>query len=177
MSNEVSPCTCVKAGYRNPAPYPDTSGAQQNASDAAILLTSYACAVSETTAVMSYLYRSHALLAADERVSNTFEQISLVEMTHADLLASAITTLGGDPKYVCPKCGKPWTAQNVDYTNMVTQSLKRSIEEENTAIAQYREQIVRLSQPCLKALLERIILDEELHVRIFCDLLRQCGGR
>jgi len=155
------------------APYPDTSGACPNENDAAILSFDYAGRVSEMSAVTAYLFREHMMPENCDEAAKTFERIAIVEMRHLDLLGSAITTLGRCPVYAAGRdCRRmtPWNGTFVDYATGLCTMIRLAIAEERAAIAQYRAQIPYLSQVCLRSLIERIILDEELHIRILCDL-------
>ncbi len=169
---------CGAQNYAVNAPYPDTSGACPNEFDAALISCDYAGSVSELSAVTSYVFRDHMTPTGCEAVMHAFEQIAIVEMRHMNLLANTLTALGARPVYAagCSRCRQSWNANYVDYVVGVEPMLRRSIAEEEAAIAQYRAHIARISQPCIRALLERIIQDEELHIRIFNCLLERCCG-
>jgi len=177
MDQACNPCLSRPCAVN--APYPDTSNACPCESDAALLSFDYAGRVSELTAITGYLFREHMTPGTCADVAAAFEQIAVVEMCHLDLLGATIAALGACPVYAagCGQRRMPWNAAFVDYSTDLCTMLRRSIAEERDAIAQYRAHIPRLCQPCVRALIERIILDEELHVRVFCDLLARCDQR
>lgn len=49
--------------------------------------------------------------------------------------------------------------------------LRQNITAEETAILNYERTVLALHTESVKTLLERIILDEELHIKIFKELL------
>lgn len=160
------------------APYPDTRGACPNENDAALLSFDYAGCTSEMSAITAYLFREHMMPDACADLARALEHIAIAEMRHLDLLGSTIATLGGCPIYAAG-CNRrrmtPWSGTFVNYATGPCTMLRLSLAEEQAAIAQYRAHIPRISQLCVRKLIERIILDEELHARIFCELIeRHC---
>lgn len=151
-------------------PYPEIN-VTPSLSEARILMPSYGGRHSETTAVMTYVYQSYV----SKEFSDTLEAIAISEMRHHDLLGNAIVKLGGYPVI---GSGTYWNGSYVNYQTCPAEFLKANIIGEKTAIAGYERAILSLDQKDLKLLLERIILDEELHIKIFEELLTglNCGN-
>lgn len=150
-------------------PYPEPQVEKENIEYAKILLFSYAGNVSEETAVNQYMYQHFVL---DGEVSNALRNIGIVEMHHLELLAETIKLLGMDPKYQIYNLDEiiPWTADFVPYGNNLKEMLDIDIEGETMAIVNYRKSIELIDDKYIRALLERIILDEEVHLKIFHEL-------
>ena len=150
--------------YRSELPYVDVV-VDKNLGDSKVLMPSYAGASGEMTAIMTYTYQH---FVADKELATILEGISLVEMHHFDMLGKAITKLGGYPVVG----GRTyWNGSFVNYTLDPKRFLKQNIIAEETAILNYERTILNLSQDCLKMMIERIILDEEIHIKLFKDCL------
>lgn len=63
--------------------------------------------------------------------------------------------------------GKLWSPIYVNYTTYIMAMLKEDIKAEKTAIENYKYHITLIQDRHIIRLLERIILDEELHLKLF----------
>ena len=95
-------------------------------------------------------------------------------MTHLDMLADVILDLGVYPKFVSGN-GEVWNSNFVPYGVSTRNRLELAIKAEYAAITQYRDHICKIKDKDINDLLKRIILDEELHVKIFKHLLEKCN--
>ncbi len=139
------------------------------------LLHTYAGNISELTAITQYSFQSFYLNEYKD-LSNILEQISETEMRHLKILAKLILALGLTPYYVTYGCGNtpiPWNADNVDYTTDYRDMLLSNVNSEVSAIRDYNRLINETNDPNIRNILKRIIMDEERHVEIFSELLRQ----
>ena len=64
-----------------------------------------------------------------------------------------------------------WNGSFANYTLDPKKYLQQNIVGEETAILNYERTVLNLKTESVKLLLERIILDEELHIKIFKELL------
>ena len=156
--------------YKVDKPYPKVEIDSYNKYYASLLMDDYASIDSEYTAISQYVF-GH-ILAGDQEVADTFLGIGIVEMTHLDMLGDVILDLGVYPKFRSGD-GEVWNSNFVPYGNSTRERLELAIKAEYGAIAQYREHICKIKDKEIDALLERIILDEELHIKIFKKLLEQ----
>lgn len=140
-----------------------------NIRDAVLLQNDYAGCVSETTAVMTYMYQSYVIKPFDEEIATLFEKIAIQEMHHHDALGNCITALGGNP--IIASGGRYWTGKNVYYSTNLKEMLISNIESEQQAIDGYRYTIDKLNTPCIAVLLEAIIDDEKIHIQAFKEIL------
>ncbi|MEG2322114.1 MAG: manganese catalase family protein [Bacilli bacterium] len=149
-------------------PYPEIKVERTNIEEAKILLYSYAGIVSELTAINQYMYQAFTL---NNQYANTVKKIGIVEMHHLELLGETIAMLGLDPKYITYNFNNeiiPWNSNYINYSK--TDILNLNILGEQEAINNYQKTISLISDKYVKSLLERIILDEEIHIKIFKEL-------
>lgn len=157
-------------------PYPEVAVEGRNISYAALLTNDLAGQVSEMTAVTQYVYQH--MITMNERISETLMCISIVEMKHLEMIGEMIFDLGGNPEYAV-RTGRGsyfWNARYVDYDQDPKRYLKINIAGEQAAIANYRKRIEQINDQYVRAVLERIILDEKYHIDIFGDLLAELGA-
>ena len=154
--------------YKSTLPYPTVKVERKNIEYAQMLLHPYVGSISEDTATHLYLYQSFIL---DDKISETLKGIAIVEMNHLDLLARTINLLGIDPKYEINK--RPWTTQYVKYDKTLSQMMLTNIQSETLAIKNYHLLIKAIDDRYVKQLLRRIIIDEEIHLKIFNDIYNQ----
>lgn len=151
--------------YKSTLPYPALKVESKNIEYAKMLLHPYASMISKDTSTHLYLYQSFIV---DEEISETLKHIAIVEMHHLDMLARTINLLGLDPKYEVDD--HPWTAQYVKYNKNISQMMLTNIKNETLAIKNYRSLIKAIDDRYIKQLLRRIIIDEEIHLKIFNDI-------
>lgn len=161
--------------YRNPAPYPTIKVLKPNLQYAELLMDDNAGVVSEFTAIAQYLYHHYYFDEIDKELGTMLEDISIVEMYHMDLLSKTIILLGGDPQIrgSYSTQGQYWDGEFVYYGTELCQRLQKDLESEYQAIDQYRAHIRLIDDMCVKELLERIILDEQVHIKLFEKALQK----
>ena len=158
--------------YKVDKSYPKVVIESANNYYASLLLDDYANKDGEYTAISQYIF-GH-ILAGESEVADTFLGVGIVEMTHLDMLADVILDLGVYPKFVAGK-GELWDSSLVPYGISTRNRLELAIKAEYAAITQYRDHICKIKDKDINDLLKRIILDEELHVKIFKHLLEKCN--
>lgn len=154
-------------GFASDLPYPSLSALRPSLCDLSIISADYAGLTSELTAITQYVY--HQLRMKKEGltpVGQTLLSIAMVEMRHLNLLGTAILQLGGDPIFYDqrPCTCAPWSGSWVDYCGDVPAMLRSDLRLEQATIQAYLKQAKQVSQPVLAELLERIVVDERLHV-------------
>lgn len=161
------------------APYPPVKVQGPSPACARAMLANLAGTGSEMTAVAQYFYNSTVMLERYPKVSDYFHKIAVVEMHHLSIFSQLACLLGADPRLWSYGNGGPayWSPSCVPYTRDLPMLLNRAIVGENRTIAEYRKQIEELPDPFIRAILERLILDEEKHVLIFRRLTQEfCTG-
>ncbi|NLZ25670.1 MAG: rubrerythrin [Clostridiales bacterium] len=151
--------------------YPEIK-VENNLKDARLLLPSYGGDHSELTAILTYAFQSY-ITYEEKDFSKQLEMIAVVEMRHHELLGKAIYKLGG---YPIMGARNYWNGSYVNYTLDPIKFLKQNIAAEEQAILNYEKTILSVDSTDIKLLLERIILDEELHIKIFKAMITAIEG-
>lgn len=152
------------------APYPEIVGATDDPSTVAVLKNLATSRESELNAILQYGYQAVISDKTAEDIAKVIEEISIVEMTHLEMLMHAITEFGGVPKYEDSR-GVPYATTNINYTMKLREILLGNIRGEQMAIDSYTQAISRVKNESLKQLFARIIKDEELHIKAFKYIL------
>ena len=154
-------------------PFPSLAGIVPSRRQAEIISPAYAAPDSELTTILQYVYHHFYFENENmEDIASLYEQIFISEMTHLDHLGNALLKLGADPVFTKrpPIKENFFTAAYVKYSKNPKQMLIDDINSEMHAIAQYRAMLPKLDDAPLAALISRIIMDEELHLKTFKEL-------
>ncbi|MGE5628443.1 MAG: ferritin-like domain-containing protein [Solirubrobacterales bacterium] len=175
MSEHIS----KHAGYSVNLPYPEPMIEMENIQYANILLADYAGAVSEFTAVSLYVYQHFVSEGQYKDYAQLIGGIARVEMKHLELLGETIKLEGIKPMFINRACppGRPWTPLYVNYTTSIKEMILEDIQSEHKAIKNYRYHLTLIQDKYIKKLLERIILDEEYHIKLFEKEIKKYGIR
>ena len=164
--------------YTSSEPYPPIRVKGKNIYYAELLMDDYAGYISEFSAISQYIYHSIDLGKIDKDLANMYIKISEVEMHHLDILGKVITLLGGNPQYRGSQSTNfmPWNGSFVYYGVDICERLYKDLESEYCAIASYKKHIEMIDDDYIKAILRRIILDEEVHIKHFkAAIKRYCN--
>ena len=161
--------------YSDHTPYPPVKVDGKNPQYAAAILSNIGSCNSEMTAVSLYFYNSLVTREYYHDVAECFHRISIVEMRHLDIFGELALKLGTDPRlwsynkgrmyYWCPGCNQ--------YPTQIHALLTNALEGEIQAIRKYHAQSEWIEDGHIRSILNRIIADEELHVKIFRSLLSE----
>lgn len=157
------------------APYPSVEDIQPNIHDLHLILNDYAGLISELSAVTQYVY--HQLNAKEDgfyQLGQVLLSIAKVEMRHLDLLGSTLCKLGGSPQFIyrAPEGFQYWNAGMIDDLRSTKAMVQSDLLLERQTIAAYEHQSATVNQSAVKAVLDRLILDEECHVTILKEQLQ-----
>lgn len=169
-----------KSRFALPEPYPKIQVANRNLFYAQLLLDDYASNASEFNAINQYLYHHFRFKYKDlEDLAELEEGISITEMNHLEMLAELILKLGGDPRYrgFQNNNNQYYNAAYVYYGNAVLEMLSADVEAERGAIVQYRRHVEQIEDPYVRAVLNRIILDEEHHMKLFSAAYKRYSSK
>lgn len=155
--------------YELNLPYPEVTGGNEPRA-VELLKEDYAGIVSEMTALCQYMFQHLLLTENGSPFAKEMECIAITEMRHKEMLGKAILRLGGTPIYATTTTY--WCANYVDYVEDPKRMILSDIKSEYAAIYNYRCHIQMIPNTSVKQLLERIILDEEMHIRLFNEMLR-----
>jgi bacterioferritin len=162
----------IYAGFANPAPYPELRVYGKNRYYAELLMDDYCGAWGEFTAANQYKYHALVLKKVNPELAELFSGIAAVEMRHLELLAEAIQSLGGNPVF---RGGRGdmnyWSTEKLEYGRDIAGRLKSDLDAETNSIKTYRDHIRKIQDPGVQTLLRRIVLDEEVHARLFKEAI------
>lgn len=157
-----------------PLPYPSPVACEKNEHYAKLIRSSFCGNDSELTAVMTYFYHSLRFSECSEELAQELIGISRCEMIHLSLLGRLLRSLGGDPKFFCclPPNANPggWWSANpavVPYSRDLGEAILNDIKLEEGAIEEYQSAAAYIDDENIRALIKRIILDEEGHLLLF----------
>lgn len=150
-------------------PYPEPEITEKSLYEVKLLMPAYAGRESETTAIFSYIYGHYVTIGLKGELSDCLEKIAISEMRHHDILGKAIVQLGGTP-YIGGNYSY-WQGGYVNYVKDPVAILKNAIASEKQAIHDYETIAARTRMKEIKILIERIILDERVHVATLTKLL------
>lgn len=170
----------MRQTYHVELPYPEPERLRPDRCAAEMIAPAYAGGNSEPGAIFQYLYHHfHYAVLGMEKYSSVMEGIAVSEMKHFDLLGAAIIRLGVDPIYTSHPPGRCdyFNTSRIAYSKEPREMLSDDIRGERMAIAQYEAMICRLRNEEVAALIQRIVMDERLHVRILGELLEELDAR
>ncbi|MDD4291668.1 MAG: ferritin family protein [Clostridia bacterium] len=153
-------------------PYPEIEGATASPATVKIIQQLYSSRHSEVVAILNYSYQHFVSDQVNKEIADILIKIGTVEMHHMDLLASAILDFGGNPIYADSQ-NNPLSGTWVNYLTNIVRILEFDIVEEEKAYEAYLLAAKAVENESLKALFERIALDEQRHAEILTDLLKQ----
>lgn len=165
----------LKLPVSDPSPYPPVRVQGANPACARAMLESLGGADSEMSTIAQYFYSATVLSASHPLAAEYFHHIAVVEMHHLSILAQLALLSGGDPRLWSYSNGRPlyWSPASLTYAQEPAALLNRAAAGEAKTIAAYRCLAKELPDPEIKAVLERLILDEEKHAAIFRRLLQE----
>ena len=142
---------------------------------AAEMLSNIGSCNSEMSAVSLYLYNNIILTDTNREFAEIFHKISVVEMHHWQIYAQLAHMLGADPRLWSFQNNRPsyWSPGCNRYPQQLKSLLENSLQGEQEAISKYTRQTECIQDAHIVDLINRIILDEKLHVEIFQEMLSQ----
>lgn len=147
-------------------PYPELVNVKPDYQFGRLVYDSYAGSKSELTTILTYVFQ-YLTNSKMEEIAMFLAMISKQEMKHLELLGQILVSLGLEPYYMSTYANK-WCSDNVKPTfKSVHEMLNYNIEMEKGAIKEYQHLLNIAENDSIKAVLGRIIMDEEYHVQIF----------
>lgn len=159
-------------------PYPNTSELTEDVRSGNIISFGYATLRGEVAAVLQYVYHHFYFGLTNKEDAETLMSIAIAEMMHVDILGNAMLKLGTSPRYVqCPNTCAYFNTSHVSDSRSPTKMLLDDIQSEMGAIACYQKMLLELKNEKVAAIIQRIILDEQLHLETFKKLLEKYSKR
>ena len=138
--------------------------------DIPLFLEDYAGCDGELRAVLQYPYQAAVLHENHPRLAKELLRISIEEMHHLHAWADVLCQLQAEPRY--------WAASNnthqgyfttsvITYVTDPSRMMMANIIGEKKAIATYQQNIRRIRNPSIRALLQAVIAQEKQHLAFF----------
>ena len=155
-------------------PYPSTNTLTKDVRSGYIISYAYATLRGELTAILQYVYHHHFFDGIDPKDADILMSIAVCEMLHLNILGSAMLKLGVNPRYVQQPCTDNYfNTTTVSQATMPQKMLMDDIQGEMTAIADYQKMLFTLKNEEVAAIIQRIILDEQLHLETLKTMLEK----
>lgn len=179
MEEKKSPLvnSCSFAGIKPimvDLPYPPLEVKERNRNYANLLSVDYCGSVSELSAITQYINNENRLSCEKCPVAKTILGIAIAEMMHLQKLGELILLLGGKLDYSARMQNgkqKQWSPEYLFLPDNAAQMLQACIASEQEAIKQYRMHWKMIGDANVRAVIARIIQDEEYHILTLNDLL------
>lgn len=154
--------------YQLDIPYPPIKINGPSEEYGQMILDNVGGMISEMSAVSLYMYNHIIAGEAFKELRTVFLQISIVEMHHLEMFSELALQLGMDPRlWSCnEERTEYWSPSYNNYPNQLQALLVNAITGEQRAIEKYCFQASVIRDPNIVAILNRIIMDEKLHVEI-----------
>ncbi|MBO5327924.1 MAG: hypothetical protein J6B04_01980 [Clostridia bacterium] len=160
-------------------PYPSLELISEDCYSLRVISPAYASSTSELNTILQYVYHSFHLNAKGfNHFAEDLQSIAVAEMMHLKLLGETILALGALPVFA----QNPSTAFNfysakfVSYSTSPVCMIEDDIRGEIQAIKGYKKMLALLKSERVKAVIYRIILDEELHLEKLKEILFALKG-
>lgn len=160
--------------FASSSPYPEIAPACQNNVYASWMQDNMGGANSEMTAVSSYIY-NNLITHSYEEISYIFHKISIVEMHHLNIFGQLTLQLGGNPRLWTQR-GRSrlyWTPGYNKYPTALPAIMENVLHNELAAIEKYERQTAAIQDENIIDNLKRIVEDEQIHVEIFREIIKE----
>ena len=156
-------------------PYPSIDKLDVNVTYGQIMLSNLGGLHSEMNTVALYFYNSVILEQLWPDLSIAMKQMSQTEMKHLDIIARMCSRLGVDPRlWDCQNDFlEYWSPGYNVYPRQIHSLLENAIIQEQNTITTHQYQITCINDPLLQKILKRIIMDDQLHIEVFENFLKQ----
>lgn len=156
-----------------PTPYPEIRVEAKNGNYARMLSLAYAGPDGELGTILSYIYgKTVSMDKKPDMLSDVLECVSITEMRHLEILAKLIYLLGEEPRFCGSNRRMFFNTSSLTYSDDPTRIIKNAMDGESRAIKLYKELSRVIDDAYIKKILERFVLDEEHHLKIFSELLQ-----
>ena len=156
-------------------PYPTYDEVKEDKRMATFLREIYAGGHGELKSVLQYIYHYfYFKKLGDVQSAEVVLGIAQSELKHVEILGDLLLKFGLDPVFAL----SPWGlncrfVSDVSYSKTAEKMIYDDIASEMASINEYEKLLNVISDQRLKALLKRITLDEELHIKALKDRLQK----
>ncbi len=158
-------------------PYPSVDTLTKDLRSGNIISFAYATLRGELTATLQYTFRRvlfRSLSNYDAEDAQLLMSIAIAEMKHIEILGESMLKLGVSPKYVQhPNTQAFYNTSTVSQSTTPQKMLMDDIQGEMNAICDYQKMLYTLKNEQVEAIIQRIILDEQLHLETLKKMLER----
>lgn len=155
-------------------PYPSVDNLTQDVRSGNIISFAYATLRGEITATLQYTYHHFYMAVKSAEDAKLLMSIAVAEMKHIDILGESMLKLGVSPKYTqYPNTQSYYNTSTVSQSTTPQKMLMDDIQGEMNAIADYQKMLFVLKNEQVEAIIQRIILDEQLHLETLKKMLER----
>lgn len=161
--------------YTSELPYPCIDDLDINIQYGQILLSNIGGLHSKMNTISLFTYNHIIIDDSWHELSEVFQNIAMVEMKHLQIFAKMCYLLGVDPRlWDChDDFLEYWSPGYNVYPRHMKPMLENAILQKQNAITHYQQQIDCIDEPIIQKMLKRILIDEELHMKILRCYLKQ----
>ncbi len=155
-------------------PYPSINNLKPNINLAYKIKKAYCGHISELSCITKYIYQHISLSEDFKEIKEVLKSIAIVEMKHLEIVGEILKKLGISPTYTYinkVENENYWQSSFISYENNILEFIKENIVDEQKAIKLYQKLIKEANDKTITDIFNRIILDEENHVKIFESIL------
>ena len=155
-------------------PIPSLENIGYDVKTARIISSAYAGRHGELSATLQYVYHNLNFLGQNySNIADVMMGIALAEMDHFKILGELLYKLGVDPVYseMPPYKYNFYNTACVNYSNSVQKMLLDDISSEMLAVKEYEKMAKLVDNDDVSAILLRIALDEQLHIKVLRETL------
>ncbi|MBR7185260.1 MAG: hypothetical protein IKD37_06605 [Clostridia bacterium] len=157
--------------YTVTLPYPDVHPAKADLRLARLLFPLYSGPSGALCTLCEYLYAALCIEETHGELSRVLDAIADTERQHFRLLGRLLRDLGADPMLrVRVESGRRTSA--APGTQSLRTQLTQYLQREQTTADHYRYLLEQTDDEAVQALLRRILLDEEAHIRFFSQMTK-----
>lgn len=157
-------------------PYPPIQVQERNRAYANLLSIDYCGFVSELSAITQYINNENRLASENCPMAKTLLGIAIAEMIHLQKLGELIALLGGNVDFIARMRNgsqRMWTPKYLTIPRNPRDMILADIQSERDAIHQYIIHMGMIGDDYVDAVLARIIKDEEYHIALLEDLMKE----
>ena len=156
-------------------PYPPVQAETHQRDYAYAMLSNIGSSNSEMSAVSRYFYNSVITNSDYGDFARCFHKIAIVEMHHLNIFATLALQSGADPRLWSLQGRRMayWTPGFNNYPREIRAIIESSIRDEENAIRKYTRQSQTIRDVNIVENLNRIILDEQLHIETLQSMLEK----
>lgn len=150
-------------------PYPSMENVTEDVKSARIIASAYAGSHGELSAILQYVYHAFYFEKnGDEDTAEILDRIAMAEMHHLEIIGKLLLKLGADPIYTaCPPYKNSYyNTSQISYSKTRQKMLMDDLSGEIYAVESYKKMLDLLTNEDVSAIIQRIMLDEELHVKV-----------